>query len=79
MRLKIEISCGNAAFENYPGLELARILSTLADQIRRSHTGMLGTFKSAGGRELRASSGKLMDINGNTCGAWQITGDKDEQ
>ena len=54
--IKITISTDNAAFEDYPKLEVARILHQLADDI--NHRGL--------------TSVNLRDVNGNTCGAMEF-------
>jgi hypothetical protein len=53
MDYKIEINCDNAAFEDDPALEIARILNNLADNLK--HDPALNTEK-------------LRDINGNFVG-----------
>ena len=55
--LKITIECGNAAFENAPGEEVARILRAVADRLENTCLG-----------ERR--SGVCRDANGNFAGEW---------
>jgi hypothetical protein len=60
MKLKIEITMDNAAFENSSGDETARILRNLADECE-------------GGDILPEFNRRLMDINGNNVGAAKVT------
>lgn len=61
MAFTLNIKTGNAAFEGEDArYELSRILRELADEL-----GEWGT----------ENSGKVMDINGNTVGAWELTDD----
>ena len=53
MKVKIEICCDNAAFDENAGLEVCRILHELSRNICVVHGGMKDTIK---------------DINGNTVG-----------
>lgn len=61
MKTEITIDMDNAAFEDAPGEELARILRDLANEIRRG-----GDWIDVGpdGNGYRA----LVDANGNTVG-----------
>lgn len=54
MNVKIEIACDNAAFQDEPTIEIARILRELADRVER--------------RDQPESPIGLRDINGNTVG-----------
>ncbi len=56
MKLTLTISMDNAAFEDMPGVELARILRTVARQIEGSEHGDSGKFP-------------VLDINGNNVGS----------
>ena len=56
MTYRIEIETGNAAFEDEPSFEVARILRTLADRI-----------ESEGLSDVR-----LFDYNGNAVGAAEV-------
>lgn len=58
MKIKIEISMDNAAFEDDHG-ELARILRRLADRVD-------GTPRTEGDGEY------LRDVNGNRVGHWEV-------
>jgi hypothetical protein len=55
----LKIKCDNAAFDPEPGIELARILRTIADRV-----------ESEGTTELR---GRAMDSNGNSVGEYKLT------
>jgi hypothetical protein len=57
MNLKININLDNEAFEDQEG-EISRILRQLAEKI--SYDG-------------RIDGGKIMDVNGNSVGTWEIT------
>jgi hypothetical protein len=57
MKFKIEIDCGNAAFEDDATGEVARILRSLADRLER---GMAASFP-------------LHDFNGNKVGTAGFT------
>lgn len=65
MKLKIEIDCGNAAFEgNNCGSEVARILTKFANRIEGTED------------YLMISTGdkmKLFDVNGNAVGLVTVT------
>jgi hypothetical protein len=60
MKLSIEIVMDNAAFEDPNGAEAARILAALA-------------AKMEGGDLSAGDGGRLMDYNGNSCGAWSVS------
>ena len=62
MTFTMTLECDNAAFDQDPQIEIARILAKLADQIHRGPD-MIGA--EAGGR--------LLDINGNHVGDWEVT------
>lgn len=53
---RIEIDTGNAAFEDVPGYEVARILRDLAERLTDASTG----------------EGAVMDVNGNEVGTWEL-------
>lgn len=57
--LKLRIECGNAAFSDHPGEEIARIMRALADKMQSAQPG----------DEL---SGVVRDINGNFAGEWTL-------
>lgn len=63
--IRIEISTGNAAFEESPGGEVARILHDLADRFAREVRPQKGQF-------MAAAIG-LRDVNGNAVGTAEIT------
>lgn len=65
MKLKLEIDLENDAFtvgDGYwrDGIELGRILGHLAKDFNHR-------------AEISREQGRLRDVNGNTCGHWQIT------
>lgn len=57
---KLTINCGNAAFEDDPGAEIARILSDLAKRAGRGGVGVRG----------EKLEGIIRDANGNRVGEW---------
>jgi hypothetical protein len=59
MKLTIEISLENAAFENYPAAEIDRILNRASEKISNA----LGYAP-----DIVDFEGKLLDINGNSVG-----------
>ena len=61
MEVTIRIDCDNAAFDDYPGEELARILRKLADEI-----------KDDGPHGCYTPSVALRDANGNTVGEYVV-------
>lgn len=61
MKLKIEITMDNAAFENGQGAEAARILRLLAEQIEESNAMSPGLWST------------LLDLNGNHVGQARVT------
>lgn len=63
--LKLRIECGNAAFSDMPGEEIARIMRDLADKLARAQPG----------DEL---SGVVRDVNGNFAGEWTLDLSDDE-
>ena len=67
MFIRITLDTQNDAFEGQPELEVARILSTLADQVRAS-----GPYetprKHQGNTPSLLSHVHVSDINGNRCG-----------
>jgi hypothetical protein len=63
--LKLTIECGNAAFEDMPGAECARILRDLADKLEGVGHG-------------RRVSGTCRDHNGNFVGEWSLDLEGDE-
>lgn len=60
MKFTLELECNNAAFEHHPNLEIARILVTLASEVRESSKRNVPVLY------------RLRDVNGNTVGeaAW---------
>lgn len=61
MKLKIEISLDNAAFEEDFGAEIDYVLDQVTDR--------LASYAKA----ERSQIASLRDSNGNTVGTWQIT------
>ncbi|MDR9836814.1 MULTISPECIES: hypothetical protein [Herbaspirillum] len=60
MQASIKIDMGNAAFENSPSSEVARILRELADKVED--------------RGVSIGDGiKLYDVNGNNVGQFEVT------
>ena len=68
MKWTIEISDDNAAFDDSPATELARILITLSHRVLQE-----GTLLPL----LHPSSleGAILDFNGNTCGSVTVSGE----
>lgn len=64
-KITIEIELENAAFDEEPSHETARILSELATNLKTDGFLMTGVEN-----DLGASAG-LWDINGNWCGHWR--------
>ncbi len=64
MKLALEITCDNAAFENFAGLEVARILGELATTIGAEDG--RGAVFSIGDEWL------LRDVNGNQVGRARV-------
>lgn len=63
MRVTITLDCGNAAFDDAPGYEVARILRQLADDA-----------ENVPGLPRQEWNGyKLRDVNGNTVGAVKVS------
>lgn len=59
--LSIQVQTDNAAFdEGGTGVECARILRKLADELERAG-------------DIGGDSGNLYDINGNRVGEWKVT------
>lgn len=58
-RITITIETANAAFDDRPASEIARILTDLAKD-----------FKFCGG--VAENIGNLRDVNGNTCGSVRV-------
>jgi hypothetical protein len=63
--LKLSIECGNAAFEDMPGAEVARILRQVADKLEHASHG-------------ERLSGTCRDTNGNFAGEWSLDLEGDE-
>jgi hypothetical protein len=61
MQFKLEIDCGNAAFEDDAAAEIARILADLANRLQHEQM-------QAGNRVHVEHS--VRDVNGNRCGNW---------
>ena len=61
-KIEITIETGNAAFDDEPATEIARILRKLADE-----------FEQFGHSQFS----KLYDLNGNACGRVVIEGERD--
>ena len=72
MKLKIEIDLDNSAFrvEDADGDRLAHVRNS--EEIARILNG-LARLTGGFGFLCEKDGGKLRDINGNTCGHWQIT------
>lgn len=64
--VKININTGNAAFEDQPGNEVARILRNLADAFEQEF---------AGEATLEGGDFRLMDANGNCTGQCVVEAD----
>lgn len=64
-KLTLEIECDNAAFDDHPSDEIARILRGVADDF--------AGYGRPGRREIR--TGSLRDINGNRVGRFEYIGD----
>jgi len=60
MKVDIQFNCDNAAFTDYPDIEIERILRSLADTLR-DNPNMDGTA--------------IMDVNGNNVGEFCIFDD----
>lgn len=60
MKFTVEIECDNAAFADWPGLEVARILRDVANRVDGDAEGTHGTCR---------------DANGNRVGSWAFTPD----
>ena len=63
--MKFNLTCNldNAAFDDYSGIELSRILHTVINKVEDL-------------QELNTDSyGKVQDLNGNTVCSWGITDD----
>jgi len=56
MKFSLEVKMDNAAFTDYPGTELRRILADLIERVTPAN----------------GSGGAIMDINGNRVGDWQV-------
>lgn len=60
MTITIKLETDNAAFEDGSGREVARILRKLAVKIQDDDLEAL-------------TGGKLMDVNGNSVGTWEVS------
>jgi len=58
MKFQVRLNCGNAAFEDCPGEEVARILGEVAHHVYNSGDG--------------ESKGLCRDVNGNIVGEWHL-------
>lgn len=67
MKFKLEILMDNAAFDEAPGEELARILETVAANLR----GEAGEYL-LNPVAKRYGASALFDVNGNRNGKWEI-------
>lgn len=65
MKFKLEIEMGNAAFENANEVNVIET-SELKAILNRLQRTVLLDF-------VRVGSGKVLDTNGNTVGAWEIS------
>ena len=61
MNITIKINCSNAAFVDNEAAEVARILSTLADEVRQLPDLHPGDYEA------------LRDINGNKVGEFKVS------
>ena len=62
MRFQLNMSCDNAAFGDWSGDEVARILQTIAQRCASIVT-------------IDSDSGTIRDANGNTVGRWSFIDD----
>jgi hypothetical protein len=60
MKLSVTIHCDNAAFEDDPSYELARLLDDIANKLR------------ANGADRYCHYQTLLDYNGNDSGRWRV-------
>jgi hypothetical protein len=67
MNFELNIRCDNAAFDEDPTGELARILANLAAKISDDRMGGCG-------KPGMTDDGKVRDINGNSVGTWEWDG-----
>ena len=63
MTFTLTIDCDNAAFEDLPGGEVARLLREVA-RLLREVAAKLDSFDD--------NRGKIVDVNGNSVGAWRF-------
>jgi hypothetical protein len=68
MKVLIEIECDNAAFEDNPDVEFARILDTC-----KRATSCVDVFGAIQTGSARHFSHTLQDINGNKVGKFEVT------
>lgn len=71
-RFTLNIDTDNAAFEDDPGRELARILLELVENRTALNI-------DPGDRRYGANAGTVRDENGNTCGRWTWTDDERDE
>lgn len=60
MKFSLDIRCDNAAFDDAPGAEIAKLLRDVAERFD-------------GVRNLPEQSALLRDANGNRVGAWKLS------
>lgn len=70
-RITITINTGNAAFDDEPATEIARILREIAASMERDGTPSLV--------ELQDGTFLVRDINGNKCGEVDIAPEVDDE
>ena len=72
MKLTITIDCDNAAFEDFPHLEVFKILSDVTARIRRDVLAAQGSERHVTAW-LQPFPMKLYDTNGNHVGEAKVT------
>lgn len=65
--LSLKLDCDNAAFEEDRVAEIARIFRELGARIEQGAGDYRATINNGS-----PSSGLLYDLNGNSCGSWDI-------
>jgi hypothetical protein len=67
MKATIEINLDNAVFQLGGGLELARLLRGLAEDIENNNACNLGSYIA------------IIDVNGNKVGEFEVVGEPDDE
>jgi len=67
MKATIEINLDNAVFQLGGGLELARLLRGLAEDIENNNACNLGSYIA------------IIDVNGNKVGEFEVVGEADDE